>query len=90
MLEDNFRVIREILTILEKSMDDSILKPYSIDAKALGVSENRLMAIVVMLIDEGYITGEQPIRNTATRTFITESERLRITLKGLEYLRDNP
>ena len=89
MLDDNFRVIREILTILERSMDDSVLSSDTLSAKAFGVSETRFTAILVMMIEAGLIEGSKPNKNGQTRPFILHPEKLYITLKGLEYLRDN-
>ena len=89
MLDDNFRVIREILTILERSMDDSIFDTTNITSNALGISENRLKSILLLMVNAGLIFGSDIKRTSAGVSYIEEPQNIRISLKGLEYLRDN-
>lgn len=85
---DNFVVIYKILNILEKSMDCDAVDMEAMDAKRLGVSENRRLALLKMLADNGYIEGVH-IRETCDGMLLVAMPHPRITLKGLEYLEEN-
>lgn len=83
---DNFKAIYKILLALERAMDCPSFDITSLD---IDVSEERLNRYLEMLQDAGLIknvdlytdiTGEQHLRN---------SRKIRITLKGLEYLQEN-
>ena len=56
-MDDNFKVIYKILTAFEKSLDVEDFDIDSITAKALGISEIRLVKYLEMLVDAEYITG---------------------------------
>lgn len=75
---DNFRVIHRILSYLEEAMDYDKLNMERISAKRLGVSEPRWNALMRLLTQEGYIEWKDVM------------QRVVITLKGLEYLQENP
>ena len=75
---DNFRVIHRILSYLEEAMDYDKLNMECISAKRLGVSEPRWNALMRLLTQEGYIEWKDVM------------QRVVITLKGLEYLQENP
>ena len=87
-MEENYRLIYKILKTLERAMDIEDFDFQSIQAKALGISDQRWAHIIEMLIDEGYIKGVSLTRDAAGNTF-TSNEYPRITLKGLEYLSEN-
>lgn len=57
IMDDNFKVIYKILTAFEKSLDVEDFDINTISAKALGISEIRLVKYLEMLIDADYITG---------------------------------
>lgn len=85
---DNFVTIYKILKVLEKAMDFDELDMDLISAKALGISENRRLALLKMLADNGYIEGVH-IRETCDGMLLVAMPHPRITLKGLEYLEEN-
>ena len=86
---DNFSVIYKILRYLESAMDCDECMTDCISATALKISEQRWEHIMIMLSDEGYITGVNTVQPVgASRRFIS-SFSPEITLKGLEYLSDN-
>ena len=59
-----------------------------IQASALGLTQERWVALIKMLADDGYIEGITIKRYIRTLPVITDFEPV-ITLKGLEYLHDN-
>ena len=85
---DNFRVIYRILKALEKAMDFDEFDMDSISPKALGISENRWLKIMVMLTKEGYIEGLS-IRRGLGDEYLISGTHPEITLRGLEYLNEN-
>lgn len=85
---DNFKVIYRILRYLEKAMDYDEADTSFISAGALKISEQRWVAIMEMLVTEGYIAGMTVSRSRDGEVAISESNP-RITLRGLEYLSDN-
>ena len=85
---DNFVTIYKILKVLEKAMDFDELDMDLISAKALGISENRRLALLKMLADNGYLEGVH-IRETCDGMLLVAMPHPRITLKGLEYLEEN-
>ena len=85
---DNFVIIYKILKVLEKSMDYDELDAEAISSQQLGITENRRMALLKMLVDNGYIEGVV-IRETMDGSYVFSMARPRITLKVLEYLEEN-
>lgn len=85
---DNFKAIYKILTALEKAMDYPEFECDQIGYKALGVSEERWNRYLEMMVDVGYIKGVQIEKNILGETMI-DTDDIRITLKGLEYLQEN-
>ena len=85
---DNFRVIYKILRYLEVAMDYDEIDPERLSAESLGISKNRRLALLEMLVREGYVDGIGIKRSAdGAATIFTSSPR--ITLKGLEYLHEN-
>lgn len=85
---DNFKAVYKILSALEKSMD---LEDFDIDLispQRLEVSQERWNKYIEMMADVGYIKGIRIVEDITGRTTV-HCERLRITLKGLEYLQEN-
>lgn len=89
MVKDDFKIILDILTILEREMDSHVYDPKTLTAEMFGISAARFGAIMVMLIQAGYIDGVEYTKDRDGRIFIRETKYLRLTLRGLEYLRDN-
>lgn len=86
---DDFRLIYQILRILQKSMDLEEFDTETLSAEALGLSVPKWSRIMTMLLNEGYITGGQAwnaLDCGYPRVALTRPE---ITLKGLEYLEEN-
>lgn len=84
---DNFKIIYKILKILEKAMDYDEPDFSLISAEALGISQNRWDAIMVMLQEDGYIEGVHYVKTMGMKG--VKLTNLRITLKGLGYLEEN-
>lgn len=85
---DNFKIIYKILHYLEKCMDMDKPDFDDISAERLRISETRLMNIMQLLIEAGYIAGIRIIHTK--RSIGMQFIQPRITLAGLEYLqKDN-
>lgn len=85
---NNFSVIYKILHYLETAMDYDEPDMDRISAKALGITENRWVAIMEQLVSFGYIEGVSVKRSADGAVAISECNP-RITIKGLEYLAEN-
>ena len=85
---DRNRVIYKILRYLEQAMDYDEPDLDRIFADALGISEQRRVAIMEMLAREWYIDGMTVKRSTDGNVTISNPHP-RITLRGLEYLQEN-
>lgn len=85
---DNFRAIYRILRYLEKAMDYEEADVDFISASALGITEQRWLAIMEMLVKENYVSGISVKRSVDGDTCLSVSD-VRITMKGLEYLQEN-
>lgn len=85
---DNFKIIYRILRYLEKAMDYDEVDMDFFSASKLGISEQRWIAIMEMLVKEGYIEGIE-IKRSATGDTQMSVSFVRITMKGLEYLQEN-
>lgn len=85
---DNFKAVYRILTALEKAMDLPEFDIEQIGPAALHVSEQRWMRYLEMMSDVGYIKGVS-IAQDITGAYIADTDGIRITLKGLEYLQEN-
>ena len=86
---DNFRAIYCILRYLEKAMDYDEADMDNVSASCLGITENRWVSIMEMLVKEGYVSGIDIKRSVDGECFVTENLP-KITLKGLEYLETHP
>ena len=86
---DNFKIIYRILRYLEKAMDYDEADIDFISASKLGISEQRWTAIMEMLVKEGYVTGIG-VKRSADGEICLSVWDVRITMKGLEYLQENP
>ena len=85
---NNFKVIYQILKYLEEAMDFSEPDYEPIKSEALGLTEERWEAIIMMLLKDGYIEGVIVKDYIRQKKYISEFEP-KITLKGLEYLNEN-
>lgn len=85
---DNFKAIYRILRYLEKAMDYDEADLDFISHERLGITEQRWTAIMEMLVKDGYVDGIGIKRSVDGEIAISVSSP-RITLKGLEYLKEN-
>ena len=85
---DNFKIIYNILSSLEKSMDIEECNLDIISSDTLRISNERWNKYIEMLLDAGYIKGVT-IQKYITGETNVNAEDIRITLKGLEYLSEN-
>ena len=84
----NFRIIYKILNTLEKALDYENFDFNTISADKLGITKERHIKYIEMLVDSGYIKGVKVYSDMMGETEV-EDEGIRITLKGLEYLSEN-
>lgn len=85
---NNFNIIYRILKYLEKAMDYDEADFDFISAEKLKITQQRWVAIMEMLENEGYITGIS-VKRSADGEVYCSIAHPRITLKGLEYLQEN-
>ena len=87
---DNFKAVYKILMALEKAMD---LPEFDLEANVgpdqMGISRERWLRYLEMMLDVGYIKGPAIYRNTLGELTIRGVVEYQITLKGLEYLQEN-
>lgn len=87
-MNDNFKCIYKILRALEKAMDLPEFDISQIDHNKLEVSKERWARYLEMMLDVGYIKGVSIYEDITGETNV-ETDNIRITLKGLEYLSEN-
>ena len=85
---NNFKYIYRILKYLEAALDLSTPDMTPIKAEALGLSEERWKSLLLMLYKEGYIEGLKYKRFIGEES-VMQADKIKITLKGLEYLEEN-
>lgn len=85
---NNFKIIYRILKYLEAALDVAAPDMTPIMQEALGISEERWKALMQMLHKEGYIEGLVCKQYFGEETVI-KTDKVKITLKGLEYLEEN-
>ena len=84
---NNFSAIYKILSTLEKAMDLPEFDVARIGPEKIGISEERWKHIMEMLVDCGYV--KNVIVEESSLGLDIEVGDIRITLSGLEYLREN-
>lgn len=85
---DNFKAVYKILAALERAMDLPQFDVTEIGPEALGVTPERWMRYIEMMVDVGYVKGVS-IRQDVLGEIRVSAKDMRITLKGLEYLQEN-
>lgn len=87
----DFRVIYRILRELSDAIDSEELDPDRLTPAAVGASERRFNALLVMLVENGYVEGVTARRYVSSHDPWPRAQLVapRITLKGLEYLHEN-
>ncbi|MDR1805810.1 MAG: YjcQ family protein [Clostridium sp.] len=83
-----FNILYKILKTLAKAMDLEEFDENTVSAEALKISQPMWVSLFSMLIDNGYVEGAK-VMNGITGSRNIYISRLRITLKGLEYLEEN-
>lgn len=87
-MADNFKIIFKILSQLEKDMDNATVDIEAISYEILCITENRWLNIIEMLCRDGYIIGVIINRDiTGAKNY--NCDNMAITIKGLEYLKNN-
>ena len=86
---ENFKTIYRILRFLEKAMDYDEPDLDRISASTLGLSERRRVSLLEMLSKEHLVDGIDVKWSMDGETALSISNP-RITLRGLEYLQENP
>ena len=84
----NFKLIYQILTLLDKYLDHEEPDWSKLSAEHFKVTEKRFTHIMLMLYEAGYIDGIEPIPLGGSEydfKMINPS----ITLRGMEYLEEN-
>ena len=86
---DNFKIIYRILSYLEEAMDYEAPDMNCISPAGLRMTRQRWNAIMAMLREEDLIDG-LTVKKFAGGAITVSGTRPRITLRGLEYLAENP
>ncbi|WP_301859952.1 YjcQ family protein [uncultured Megasphaera sp.] len=84
----NFKLIYQILSLLDKYLDYEEPDWSKLSAENFHVTEKRFVHIMIMLYDAGYIDGIEPIPLSGD-TWDIKLLSPTITLKGMEYLENN-
>jgi hypothetical protein len=87
-MADNFKLIYIILSQLEKDMDKPSVDIDAISYEILCITENRWLNIIEMLYRDGYIIGVT-INREITGNKNYNCDNMAITIKGLEFLKNN-
>lgn len=87
---NNFKIMYKILKELERNMGNEQFEIVAISAKQLKISYNLWEQLMIMLSDNGFITGIITTRDLEDKyRHIVEPIQPCITLRGLEYLAEN-
>lgn len=86
---EEYRVIYKILKHLEKSLDFEEPDHTPIEAGSLKISEPKWARLMKMLVDEGYIKGVLIVNYPEMSYPLVKLVNPTITLKGIEYLKEN-
>ena len=88
-VSDDFKIIYKILISLEHALDcpNFSISESGIDASS--ISRERLCRYYEMLQDAGLIKNADLHVDITGEMFVRNEKKIRITLKGLEYLQEN-
>lgn len=86
---EDFKIIYKMLMAFYLSMDYDAFDQANISPEVLGVSKNKRDALLVMLIDRGYVTGIHVTTTINGDKLLRFTPHPQLTLDGLEYLNDN-
>ncbi|WP_314396366.1 YjcQ family protein [Leptotrichia shahii] len=85
---ENFKIIYKILKSIEESMDYEIFDENVISPEYLGVSKERWKALLIELLDNGYIAGIMKVPIMGNRMDL-KIIKPKLTIKGMQYLEEN-
>ncbi len=88
-MADSFKIIYRILKTLEKAMQYDEFDEDLISAESLRITDAQWCAVMEMLADEGYVKGLTVKRSMDGHCATVNLCNIRITMSGLEYLREN-
>lgn len=90
-MNDDFRTIYRILKVLDASLDYEAVDPERISPEALGTTKARRDNLLAMMAEEGLVKGItiRHYKDAAGRTVLVDPAKLSITLKGVEFLKEN-
>lgn len=87
-MADNFKIIYKILSQLERDMDKPAVDVDAISYEVLCITEYRWLNIIEMLCRDGYIIGVTINKDiNGNRNY--NCDNMAITIKGLEFLKNN-
>jgi len=86
---DNFKTIYKILKFLENCMGYSKFDDAAFTPERFNVTDERGLALLEMIVSAGYVDGVC-IHRSSDSGIVLNLNYPRITLKGLEYLQENP
>jgi predicted transcriptional regulator len=86
---DNFKIIYKILKALEAALDYEEFDIEEISCEKLKITYTRWANILIMLFENGYITGILECQKCRSKQPQIKIHNIKITLKGLEYLQEN-
>ena len=86
---DSFKAIYKVLQALERSMDLPAFDISELALDAMGVSTERQYRYLEMLQDAGLIKNAELYTNREGGLCLKHPRKIRITLRGLEYLQEN-
>lgn len=86
---DNFKAIYKILQALEGSMDLPAFDISELELDVMGVYTERQYRYLEMLQDAGLIKNAELYTNREGGLCLENPGGIRITLRGLEYLKEN-
>ena len=87
-MADNFKIIYKILSQLERDMDKTSADVDAISYEILCITENRWLNLIEMLYRDGYIVGVT-INKEINGNKNYNCDNMAITIKGLEFLKNN-
>lgn len=87
-MDDNFKAIYKILSILEKNLDNAVFDIAELSNVRLKISETRLCKYLEMMQSAELIDGVG-FKEYTDGEVDADIAGIKITLKGLEYLSEN-
>jgi len=85
---NNLKIVYKILKSIEDGLSDYEYKGMVISPESLEIGEQQWLQIIQMLIDEELIRGAR-IFNDVLDEINVDIKNIAITLKGLQYLKEN-